>query len=162
MPYGFKGTENLRRTRSVCLSGSTCNMAFVVWGEKQFRRNTRRINGIWYVILSQKNPCRLGRGGGGVGGCWRGLWKFTFLCGEKTGGRPLVLFVLLRNLLTSLNLLRFCRRLPYEASRTKPTFWTLFLLKLFKAKCWPKFYQSPLLPYKIGQKEVLWGAGCLE
>lgn len=62
MPYGFKGTENLRRTRSVCLSGNTCNMAFVVWGEKQFRRNTRRINGIWYVILSQKNPCRLAGG----------------------------------------------------------------------------------------------------
>lgn len=67
MSCGFKGAENLRRTRSMCLSWNTrtdtCNEAFVVWDKKQLRRKIRRINGIWYVIFSQKNPCRLG-------GCW--------------------------------------------------------------------------------------------
>lgn len=125
--------------------------------KKRLRRKIRRI---WYVILSQKNPCRLGS----IGSSWRGV--FSFLCGKKNpSGCPLVLqrrclfsFALSLEVSMALTVLRLCKCLLCEASQTKPTSWILFVSQPFKAKWWPEFWQSPLFPYTLGWREVLGGA----
>lgn len=154
MSYEFKGTENLRRMRSLCLSGNTMNdtrnTACVVWKKKQLRRKVIRINRVWYVILSQKNLCRL------ESRWWLlerlmevhfSLWKTGWQpwCCKSAVYTSLEPFWLLWTLWDFAGVYHMKHLRPILPSKRlgcaflPPPFFFLSFEKLFKTKCWPKF-----------------------